>query len=545
MPLSSLLLTAAVTIMTAVAAEEAAAKPEKVNFDKRLADKGLHQYDKANPSAYKQLKQNVPLTEIGTESAAQHQFDNIVVMGDFHGDLFQCLTNLRGMQVVSYQQDYYANQYKMNKAAAAASGKNEDQVVEDETLLQAEEKMNSLFIFNKRGNLMEGATADGYHWKNENMLVVVVGDTMNGGPDDIEIVRLFMRLDGEAQRKNSRFIYMFGNHEVNNLMSNFVGVHPQSFIKSGGRSGRVQLLSMDNPVGRYLRTRPALFEYDGLIFLHGGIFPSTLKAVHDRLKDKKKTFKKHGSIANADEALPSDFAEEVNTAVRNVLTGKTPLKEGDLAFLVLDYRYDKNGADGPELIHPLYECENVHEVVQALGLQAQVVGHTPHALPRFEFCHGELFAVDFLMSRWKGGVGSGVGALLLTRSHDKSNVTATIQHLDGSAKKQVQQGDHPTDKKGNAIHAKTNESEQKTTSQLRKEFHTRHDWHWNAHLIVPDEAEVAADENRDNAGDDGEAIGKQGGGNSFLSMKHPIVYLVAVCLGVILVEIVRTWCVDR
>ena len=519
-------------LATVSGADIASAKPLKPDLDGRLAEKGLHQYDKPNPAAYQQLK-HVPVNGIGTEVAAKHRFDNIAVFGDFHGDLFQGLTVFRGMQIVEYNPHFYADQIKdVNK-----DGKIDE---EDGIGLAAEEKMNNLFVFNKRGSLMGGATADQYHWKAENTLVVICGDAMNGGPDDIELIRLFMRLDGEAQQKNSRLIYLYGNHEVNNLMSNFVGVHPQSFIKSGGRSGRVRLLSMEDPVGRYLRTRPALFEYDGLIFMHGGLFPSSLDAIRNRLQNKtaQKTFQKHGSGHGN---LPADFAEEINSAVRDVLTGKTPLHKNDLADLILNYRYDENGADSPLLIHPLYECDKVHEVNKALGIQAQVVGHTPHALPIFEFCHGELFAVDFLMSRWKGGEGSGVGALLLSRSFDVNNVTATIQHLNRSRVLKVNQGDHPVDKKGNNI--KIHTSVNASTTENRKAFHRRHKWHWNAHLIVPDEAEVAADE-RGNAGGEEESTAESTS-DVGLSLKHPIMFLVAVCLGVILVELVRTWCVDR
>mmetsp|Transcript_52511 Transcript_52511/g.161615 ORF Transcript_52511/g.161615 Transcript_52511/m.161615 type:complete len:217 (+) Transcript_52511:545-1195(+) len=95
-----------------------------------------------------------------------------------------------------------------------------------------------------------------------------------------------------------------------------------------------------------------------------------------------------------------------------------------LARFVLNYDYAKDGNDtSPVLVHPLDKCDEVMKANKLLGIEAQVVGHTPHDPPQYSFCHGELLAIDFHMSQWKGGEGAAFAALQLTRGPRRHNHT--------------------------------------------------------------------------------------------------------------------------
>jgi len=327
------------------------------------------------------------------------KYEKIVVVGDLHGDMGQCLALLRGTGIVSYQPDYYATKLRdeVRKWVSTGDGTLNKKLNRDD--------VNAAMIYNKRGHLMAASRADQYHWNAGKTLFVYLGDALDVGPDDMDIVAFFMRLEGEARNAGGKLVYLLGNHEVNNLNNVFTTVHPWSFERSGGRKGREFMLSMETPTGRYLRSRPAIFEYDHLIFMHGGILPETVKAIKERMKPK---FDRH------------HFVQAINDAAREVFEGKKKLEKDSLASLVVDFSYDTNGNTGPLLVHPLKgwegKCEEVDKALKELGgIQSEVVGHTPHNPPKFWYCHGQLLAVDFHMSQWKGGEDTTYAAIVMKR----------------------------------------------------------------------------------------------------------------------------------
>ena len=319
----------------------------------------------------------VASTSLVTSSSAMPagSFDKIVVIGDLHGDLAQGLELLRATGMVEYKPDYYRQkiQDQVRDWLRTGTGKLDDRIDRND--------MNANMIFNKRGHLMAGSRPDQYHWAGGKSLVVVVGDVMDVGPDSIDILHLFMRLDGEASSVGGKFVFTLGNHEMNNLEGDFSGVHPWDLERSGGREGRVDLLSMLNPVGRYLRSRPILFEYDHLLFLHGGIFPATVKAMKERMHPWNR---KHA-------------VENLNHAVWQVLQGKEAWKRGDGSLAELlqvcsQHRAHEVGGIGVALphrklfvrvpkdlaVHPVIDTAHHAGALEIAGQQTVALGIPEH-----------------------------------------------------------------------------------------------------------------------------------------------------------------------
>lgn len=334
---------------------------------------------------------------------AQMQHDRyyhrVVCVGDFHGDMDQALSLLRSANVISVQPDYY-KQHLLEEAEAEVFPMKE----KDKEGMSAIDRnnLNKGMVENKRAALMMGSTAGSHHWCGGKLLLISTGDAMDVGPDDLEILRFFMRLEREAAAVGGKVVYLLGNHEMLNLQGNFYGVHPWSFEKSGGKSGRIHLLSMRTSVGQWLRSRNVMHYNDGLLFVHGGLFPATVEAFTDAFGLSK--------VTNAQE-----FVSTINYHVRAVLEGTTPYDKA--ARIVTNIDYENNGNINPLLIHPLKECDKVLRANQMMpGVTAQVVGHTPHPLPNFVFCGAKLFAIDFQMSKWKSGrQAEFAGMLFVTR----------------------------------------------------------------------------------------------------------------------------------
>jgi hypothetical protein len=359
------------------------------------------------------------------------KLNRIITVGDLHGDMAQTINILQATGIVSYQPDYYRDKISQDardliaeSAAVGAKASHKHKKTERAELGLDTDHINGAMIFNKRGHLMQGKRADVYHWAGGKAALIILGDAMNSGPDDFDVVFFLQRLEGEAADAGGKVVLLLGNHEVQNLMGNYMGVHPWSFERSGGRVGRTAALSEKQPLGRYLRSRPVLHQEDDLIFMHGGIVPGTVKFLKKNLPHFRN----------------DTFVGEVNKRVRKTLESLTYTDEGvpvdrvrdPVARLVLDYEYAENKDEerNPILVHPLDKCEEILKANKMMGIPAQVVGHTPHDTPTYRFCNGSLLAIDFKMSQWKGGQGSALAALQLIRAPARHNHTNGVAEGD-------------------------------------------------------------------------------------------------------------------
>eukprot|EP00744_Colponema_vietnamica_P018545 GILI01026171.1.p1 GENE.GILI01026171.1~~GILI01026171.1.p1 ORF type:complete len:438 (+),score=77.41 GILI01026171.1:42-1316(+) len=334
-------------------------------------------------------------------------------MGDLHGDMIQGTKLMTDLGIISHQPNYYkdmlakwARQDQVRAAKGLTPRKRRSAYAKDgvSNELQAQDIAANM-LFNKRGDLMGGATADEFHWAGGKLLLVILGDAMNVGPDDIAILQFLRRLTREAAENKGKLVFLLGNHEMNNLKGNYLGVHPWSFEGSGGEEGRKRLLSTATRLGRFVRSSPGIFYYDHLMFMHGGLMPETVRLV-ERLTG-------HHNMTG------KEFAKTVNMHVKTQLfdheNDPATIDSDEIAATVTNVDYEANGKSGILLVHPLDKCTEVEEANQLTLLQAQVVGHTPHTLPNYKFCDGSLYAMDFMLSKWKGGRDTPMAALEFTR----------------------------------------------------------------------------------------------------------------------------------
>lgn len=254
---------------------------------------------------------------------------------------------------------------------------------------------------------LTGLIDDRKHWIGGNTILVQVGDVLDVGPDDIEIVRLLMKLSKQALVAGGQVEQLLGNHEIRNLRGDFTAVNDDLLAAQGGPEGRRALLSMSNPVGQYLRTRNAIFHHGRFLFMHGGFSSSTVSLI-----------------------TSLDNIPVFNNAVRAALTTGSATSEMGKEGLNLN-ETDEAPVKNPILVRSLLnvKCGELHRVLEShfATIQTVVVGHVPHDADDFNhwnLCDGALVDIDFGMSTWKKGEPGNVAALQIY----EDNGTMVLMH---------------------------------------------------------------------------------------------------------------------
>jgi hypothetical protein len=179
------------------------------------------------------------------------------------------------------------------------------------------------------------------HWIGRKTLLIVVGDSIDKGPESLEVIDLFRALGQEADAAGGRVIHLLGNHEAEFLAD------PQN-AKTNAKDGfraelrakklpLVEVTSPDHARGRFLRAMPAAARIGDWLFCHAGF-------------------------------LPGEHWDDVKREAARVL------REGAYShpFLV--------GSDGILTAKWSERAQDLEARLRRMGLKAVVFGHRSHAL---------------------------------------------------------------------------------------------------------------------------------------------------------------------
>ena len=204
---------------------------------------------------------------------------------------------------------------------------------------------------------------------NRTTTVVQVGDLLDRGPHDKEVMDFFINLKTDAMRYGARVVNLIGNHELMNLASEFHYVHPESNEAFGGKNKRRHAFALDGLYGQLLTNFPVVHVESRTLFVHAGLLPVYAKLGVKALNDK------------AHRALSSG-----------------------------DFRNKLFGTDGPIWTRLMItdatngRCSDVEETLRILDVDRMVVGHTPQRSGRLgSFCDDKILAVDVGLSKWMYG----------------------------------------------------------------------------------------------------------------------------------------------
>jgi hypothetical protein len=201
---------------------------------------------------------------------------------------------------------------------------------------------------------------EGNSWIGDSTRVVQLGDILDRGDHELEILELLDRLSQEAEKQGGSVIVLNGNHEIMNVQLDFRYVTETGFSVFAGFSisdsssgafrtipehqrGRAAAFSPGGPWARRLARNSVVVIINSTAFVHGGLLPE-----HARLG-----------------------IETINEEVREWMLGHIrqtpdPIRGPRSPVWVRDLSLDPTDED----------CRRLRETLHLVGADRLVVGHT-------------------------------------------------------------------------------------------------------------------------------------------------------------------------
>lgn len=270
------------------------------------------------------------------------------------------------------------------------------------------------------------------HWTGGKTQLVAVGDLLDRGPGERDLLELLMRLEGEAVHSGGRVHVLLGNHEVMNLSFDFRYVAPtgyaafaadenpqtrelaykaflarqgdaplefsrQAFDQSypKGYFARRAAFSRTGRYGSWLLSKPFVLKLGEYAFVHGGLTEETASLGVEGIN--RRAHKELNAFLSAFTGLQrqgildqlSDFSGArptlrafLSPAANNPRATEAELRQA--AATVLNARRAlPYAADGPvwyrgnSLENERIERGRIDAVLESLGATTMIVGHTP------------------------------------------------------------------------------------------------------------------------------------------------------------------------
>ena len=223
-------------------------------------------------------------------------------------------------------------------------------------------------------------------WIGGALVVVQTGDILDRGDEEEAIMDLFLRLGEEARSVGGDVHVLNGNHELMNAYLDFryvteggfrafqdvAGVEPSDSLLltlDPGERLRAAAFHPGGPVALQLAERPTALIIGPNLFVHGGILPD------------------HVAMG----------LDSMNREIRRWLRNEAPQPEwirGDRSPV-----WTRLYSDQPTQA----ACDTLDFVLEELGVQRMVVGHTVQSTGITAFCGGRVWGIDVGLAEYYGG----------------------------------------------------------------------------------------------------------------------------------------------
>ncbi len=292
-----------------------------------------------------------------------------------------------------------------------------------------------------------GLVDEALAWSGGTDHLVLVGDMVDRGPDDRQVLDLVRRLQGEAQAVGGRVHTLLGNHEAMNLSGDlryvsekgfrdflpeedrkarnralqrfrarFAPGIPLSEVKPAfekrfppGYFGRLRAFWFDGEYGSWLLEQPAVIMINGVVFVHGGLTDQVaalgLDAINRKVQESLRGFMENGEQLVQLTGAPPSYADALSLA-RELGQSRGSSTRNAVARTVLELSeslpYVPSGPlwyRGVSTENERLERDSVDEALAALAADVMVVGHTPTASRRINSrFDSKVFRVDVGMA---------------------------------------------------------------------------------------------------------------------------------------------------
>ncbi len=231
-----------------------------------------------------------------------------------------------------------------------------------------------------------GAINEEDHWIGGDLVVVQTGDILDRGDDEQAIMDLFLRLGEEAEQAGGAVHVLNGNHEMMNAyvdlryvteggFADFEGVGEIGPVDSvlasvePSQRARVAAFRPGGVVARQLAQQTMTVVVGSTLFSHAGILPEHLDLDLDSMEAEVQAWL-------LDEVPQPEWIRGDRSPVWNRLFSDQP----DVAA-----------------------CDTLDLVLNRLGVERMVVGHTVQRTGITSFCGGRVWCIDVGMAAHYGG----------------------------------------------------------------------------------------------------------------------------------------------
>lgn len=237
-----------------------------------------------------------------------------------------------------------------------------------------------------RDALRLGGAIDGSgHWSGGALWVVQVGDLLDRGDEEDEILALLDALDDEALAAGGRLFVLNGNHEVMNAQGDFRYVTAEGFDDFDGygdeapravrtrygrnERGRAAAFAPGGPLARTFASHPTVMKIGDTIFVHGGLTPRDAARGLDRINEEARAF-----FLAEDPLSAALSGEDSPTWHRGYAVGESAAM-----------------------------CAELEAMLTTLSAERLVIGHTVQEEGITSACEGRVWRIDVGLSDFYGG----------------------------------------------------------------------------------------------------------------------------------------------
>ena len=232
---------------------------------------------------------------------------------------------------------------------------------------------------------LAGAIDDRDQWIGGDMVLVQVGDQLDRGDDEEDILIMLERLSDEAHAAGGALYPLIGNHETMNVELDFRYVTEGGWLDFADHDydendplimsyqpverGRVAAFRPGGEYARLLAGHNTVMVVGDTLFVHGGILPEHAQLGLDRVNSNVRNWMLHGG----------DTPDEIHS---------------DSPVWSRHYS-DEVGSD---------DCALLEQVLEVLDIDRMVVAHTVQYDGINSECDGQVWRIDVGMSSYYGGV---------------------------------------------------------------------------------------------------------------------------------------------
>jgi len=234
-----------------------------------------------------------------------------------------------------------------------------------------------------------GAINHKNEWIGKNLHIVQVGDQLDRGNGEREILDLFEKISHESKKSGGGFYPLLGNHETMNVELDF------RYVFDGGWQPFMNLLSVKDQSDPLLLKYPKWKQGRVLAFRPGGPYAKIL-STHNVVMMIGKTLFVHGGLTPK---YARYGLEQINRDVSDWIAGKRK----SIPPVANDSKWGPLWSRHYSLKMRSDECQMLEEVLQIVGAEVMVVAHTVQEKGINSACKGRVWRIDTGMSAYYGG----------------------------------------------------------------------------------------------------------------------------------------------